>query len=137
MRSRISDMSAAAANSTGSAKLGDRVEDRRAEAVDARAARRRRSRLISLGDFGSLLAIRSRRGSTLFGEPDSDRRARPTPAPPAVAISRRRRRSGDVRASSAEAPRPVIRATDTNRPPRASHSSGVMTCLCSILSKEC
>ena len=102
----------ATANSTGERKLRDRVEDRRPEAVDARAARRRRRRPISLGDFGSCFAIVCRRGST-----SRSARTCSKPLEPAARrgqlIARSRRRSGEVRASTAEAPKPVSSATET------------------------
>ena len=64
-------------------------------------ASRRRSRLMSLGDFGSLLAIDLQARADLFHQPALIDQRGFRRQPPAAA-SRRRRRSGDVRASSAD-----------------------------------
>ena len=86
-----------------------RIDDRRLVAVNAAAARRRRSRPISFGDFGSVRAIALEPRIELFrrGSIRSTERPRVLRLG-ARAISRRRRRSGEVRASTAEAPSPVI-----------------------------
>jgi len=98
-------------------------------------ARRRRSRLISFGDFGSVCAI-----FCSFGLMVSVRRTLASaalndtvpPDAPAADICRRRRRSVERPARIADVARPLISAIEMKIPPSAIQSSRVMMCESSL-----